>query len=44
MLVYRCAHCGSELGVVVNAEPAPVCADHPNGVVEVYENGDSQPE
>ena len=44
MLVYRCAHCGEELGPVINAEPAPHCPNHPDGVVEVYENGDPQTE
>lgn len=43
MLVYRCAHCGEMLGDVPQA-PAPSCPNHPEGVVEVYDDGDSQPE
>lgn len=43
MLVYRCAHCGELLGPVPQ-EPAPVCPNHPDGIVEQYDDGDTQPE
>ena len=43
MIVYRCAHCGELLGPVPQ-EPAPRCPNHPNGVVEQYEDGDGTPQ
>lgn len=39
---YRCAHCGRELGPVVEGEPEPVCPDHPECVVEVFDNADPE--
>ena len=44
MQVYRCQHCGRELGPLVENEPQPACPDHPDGVVEVTGDADSQPE
>lgn len=41
MIVYRCAHCGELLGPVPQ-EPEPVCPNHPDGVVEQYDNGDQE--
>lgn len=43
MLVYRCAHCGVILADYPQEE-IPPCVDHPDGVIEVYDNGDTQPE
>jgi hypothetical protein len=43
MLVYRCAHCGEILGPITQ-ETMPVCENHPDGIVEVYEDGDTQPQ
>ena len=43
MLVYRCAHCGEILGPVPQV-PEPICPNHPDGVVQEYDDGDPQPE
>ena len=40
MLVYRCAHCGTILGPVDSVDPVQHCPDHPDGVIEVYDDGD----
>ena len=42
MLTYRCVHCGHELGLVPQS-PEPACPDHPNGVVEVFDDADPEP-
>jgi hypothetical protein len=41
MLIYRCAHCGTELGMVPQ-DVEPTCPNHPNGVVEVIDDGDQE--
>jgi hypothetical protein len=42
MLVYRCAHCGEILGPIDPApEEPPACPNHPDGIVEQYDDGDS---
>lgn len=41
MQIYRCAHCGELLGAV-SAE-APQCPNHPDGIVEVVEDGNQEP-
>lgn len=33
MIQYHCAHCGTDLGELVEGEPEPVCPYHPEGVV-----------
>ena len=38
MIVYRCAHCGEILGPVT--EEVPTCPNHPDGIVEQYNDGD----
>jgi hypothetical protein len=38
MIAYRCAHCGEHL-----AEGA-TCPNHPDGIVEAYDDGNPQPE
>lgn len=38
MLAYRCIHCGFVLGHAPQLEPA--CPDHPQGVVEVFDDAD----
>lgn len=39
MLAYRCIHCGFVLGTApTDVEPA--CPDHPQGVVEVFDDAD----
>lgn len=40
MLIYRCAHCGRELGPVLPGTPEPTCPDHPLGVIETFTDAD----
>lgn len=39
MLTYRCVHCGRALGLFPQ-DVDPDCPDHPQGVVEVFEDAD----
>lgn len=43
MIVYRCAHCGEILGQVPQ-DTEPRCPNHPDGVVQEYDNGDTESE
>lgn len=42
MIVYRCAHCGELLGPFPQ-DVEPVCPNHTDGIVEQYDDGDTQP-